>query len=1118
MKNERLNSDDFNLIKFAKNYSNKQRNYSPIIKKERKPAKYYIIEECPNKGLLNKSINEDFYNSQYQNYTNPINYIKQYPNYMTSNNFYPSRQNMVYYENVIPPENKYIYNDNKYNYNYAPNFVPQSANDRIYMNMDQMSNINDFQKENNINPYKNKIKADKYKNGINLNISNFETQYPLTYLNDDPYHKRKPLIQNYIKKYMMNFKSPDDFPSQIFKKNKDKKIVNISQIKPLINLPEEQGNISFKNNNNEQDSISSSIYHKKNKSQRQLNNNVLKGEYYQIYNNNKNDRNISINNYYNNIYESTKGRINKSIFYDDERSRNTDESYKCPKFDITTKIQRNRSKNRSIGKNSLKKFHIQERYITKLKIFINHLEQYYILSFQNYFRYFIGKLKTYKKSNFDKNKDLLLKRFQRVRNNRSDFLYKLNNISPDKDATFNSINNLKKSKKINNISYLVNNRSVYIPKKNIYQGHDQNNLTLNSENSSTINFKEFNNLKNVSSRNRNKIPSESNLGSNYNSISNYSKIEKRKINQDYSVDNINEKRNDFIYRSKNNLNKSQDNSYSFNRKLNISNDKQKTNTSANNSLNKNSIIYVKPKAKMNLKKTLNRNRSGINKSLNDKDGLSSILNDSIFKKSINKTDNKNNYDALYNNSFNMNNIEGLRSPIKSYKYHTRNISDVAQEVIDNANINTNKKSNQKKEKNGISDGNSEISNGNDNTSEDVIEEIIIKDINTCDNKLSVFIKYIISPKARQKFLQMKLQRRLKKIKNIDDNKGMLLLEFEHTDSFELISPLSILNSHFKYSEYSNQRKMEMKEVKEISEENDSINNSIIDKDENMYNKLFNMINVLEKYKSENILYLKEHFFDQMLNYDSNININIESLTQRDIFNNIKNNFQTLDISNLSDNDNNYNLSSFIKDDNNKEEDENEIQTNNYNKTGENWRNNLKNNLLAKDKSLNNEEENYFSGNIKMDRKKLLNFNKINDICKKRNSVRVKIEKNKLLKNVIKDKDPEAKKEEFELRRKNKLKLIILRKMNHFKYNKRAKRHFLRIWRNNKSINDNNHNALNNKINNGDENLIKMEEKINKVRLYLIKYIFKKSEKQNEEDDEEEEEEDDDGEESEKNKK
>ena len=1112
MKNGRLNSDDFNLIEFAKNYSNQQRNYSPIMKKERKPAKYYIIEECPNKSLLNKSINEDLYNSQYQNYTNPINYIQQYPNYMTSNNFYPSRQNMVYYENVIPPGNKYIYNDSNYNYNFVPNFVPQSANDRMYMNMSQMANINEFQNENNINPHKNKVKADKYKNGINLNISNFETQYPLTYLNDDPYHKRKPLIQNYIKKYMMNFKSPDDFPSRIFNKNNDKKVVNISQIKPLINIPEDQGNIQFKNSNNEQDSVSSSIFHKKNKSQRQFDNNALKGEYYQIYNNNKNDRNISINNYYNNIYESTKGRINKSTFYDDERSRNTDESYKIPKFDITTKIQRNRSKNRSIGKNSLKKFHIQERYITKLKIFINHLEQYYILSFQNYFRYFIGQLKTYKKSKFDKNKDLLLKRFQRVRNKRNDFLYKLNNISPDKDATLHNINNIKKIKKINNISYLVNNRSVYIPKKNIYQGHDLNNLTLNSENSSTINFKEFNILKNASSRNRNKIPTESNLSSYYNSVSNYTKIDKKKINQDYSVDNINKKRNDFIYKNKNNLNKSQDNSYSFNRRLNISNDRQKYNTSANNSLNKNSIVYVKPKPKMNLKQSLNRNKSGINKRLNDKDGLSSILKESIFKNSINNTDNKINYNALCNNSFNINSIDGLRSPIKSNKYHTRNISDIAQEVIDNANINTNKKSNQKTENNGVSDGNSDISNGNDNINEDVIEEIIIKDINTYDKRLSVFIKYIISPKAKQKFLKMKLQRRLKNIKNVDDKKGMFLLEFEHTDSFELIDPLAILNSHFKYSEYSNQRKMEMKEVKEISEENESNNNSA-EEDENNYNKLLKMINIFEKYKSENILYFKEYFFGKMSNSDTNINI--ETLTQRDIFNNIKNNFQTLEISNLSDNDNNYNLSSFIKDDN-KEDDENENQKNNYNKTGENWKYNLNNNLLGKDKSFKNEEENYFSGNIKMVRKKLLNFNKINDICKKRNSVRVKIEKNKLLKNVIKDKDPEAKKEEFELRRKNKLKLIILRKMNHFKYNKRAKRHFLRIWKNNIKINDNNQNALNNKGDNENENLIKMKEKINNLRLYLIKYIFKNSEEKNDEEDEEEEE--DDGEESEQNKK
>ena len=149
---------------------------------------------------------------------------------------------------------------------------------------------------------------------------------------------------------------------------------------------------------------------------------------------------------------------------------------------------------------------------------------------------------------------------------------------------------------------------------------------------------------------------------------------------------------------------------------------------------------------------------------------------------------------------------------------------------------------------------------------------------------------------------MKLQRRLKNIKNVDDKKGMFLLEFEHTDSFELIDPLAILNSHFKYSEYSNQRKMEMKEVKEISEENESNNNSA-EEDENNYNKLLKMINIFEKYKSEYILYFKEYFFGQMSNSDTNINI--ETLTQRDIFNNIKNNFQTLEISNLPDNDNNY---------------------------------------------------------------------------------------------------------------------------------------------------------------------------------------------------------------------
>ena len=340
---------------------------------------------------------------------------------------------------------------------------------------------------------------------------------------------------------------------------------------------------------------------------------------------------------------------------------------------------------------------------------------------------------------------------------------------------------------------------------------------------------------------------------------------------------------------------------------------------------------------------------------------------------------------------------------------------------------------------------------------------------------------------------MKLKR-LENKKEKDDNKDLKIKEC--TDSFQLVSFFQKINPYFRNNIYSNHRKMEMKEVKEISEENDSII-----EDENKNNMILNIINILEKYKNKNILYLKKYFFEQLINFYSNINQ--KALTERNIFKNIKTNFQSFDIGNLSDSDNNYNFFSFRKIDKNAKDNRNENQVNKYYKTGENWKSNLLFSMFEKERNLQNEEDNYFSGNISMLEEKNLNLHKKNGTYnKKRNS----------FKNGIKDKESVIKKEDFELRKENKLKIILLRKINNFKYNIRAKRFYFGIWKNDKSKKDICHIILKNKRINEDESIICINQKIINLRLHLIKYILTKSDKQN---DEEVEEEDEDEEEDEK---
>ena len=909
MNKERLDIDIFNTI----NYSNKNRSNFPIKEKEENFGDYYIIKS-PNKSILKKSLiiskeldshNENYY----ENYTNPNNFTQQNPNYLDSYSFCPPKHNMILYENRISPSNKYLYSDGNTIYNYIPNNAPKNDNGRFYIKINNKNNkdsIDVIQKENNQKINKQKVKADKYKNGVKLNISNLETQYPLTILYADPFNKRNNFTQSNIIKNMMNLKNSDDSRSLTFKKNKNKKNKNISQKSTLINIIEKLKNISSKENNDnkEQDSYDSHNYHKKNKSHLQSSNNALKEKYNEVHNNIKKDG-INDSNLYKYKKKSPIGEVKQNKCYDNERNKYAESNYhNCPKYGIANKIQKSGNKNKSFDKKLYKKHQIQD--ISKLKKCIDNLEQIFALSIKRNYDYFIEKLKSEYKRN------LILKRYKKKQSKNN--YYTSINASPEEKFSLNNTINTKEKINLNNINYLNYNKNIYIPKN---------------------------------SRNRN--INENNLSSYYNFS--HSEIETIRNNHDYSDDNISKKIKDFTYKNKS-LNKTQDNSNLIRRRLNASNDKEKYNTSVNNTLDNNSLIYSKPKIKTNLKKAINKNKKFGIKSINNKDSLPSIENDLLIKNN-----------ASNNNPFILINNDSFTSPIKYYKKHYRNISDIAQQVIDNASINTNNINYTKKEKNGFSDGVSDNSNENENTNADPIEEIM--KYSYTDKKLSIFVKYIISPKTKQKFLEMKLQR-LENIKEKGDNKEIKIEEC--TDSFQLNSPFSKINPYFRNSECSNHRKMEMKEVKEISEENDSII-----EDENKNNMLLNITDILEKYKNKNILYLKDYFFKQLIIFYSNINI--ETLIERNIFKNIQNNIQSLDISNLSDSDNNINCFSFRKDYKIKKDNGNENQVNNYNKTGENWKSNLLFNMLEKERNFQSEEENYFSGNISMLEEKNLNLHK-----------------------------------------------------------------------------------------------------------------------------------------------
>ena len=700
-----------------------------------------------------KFINNNIY-SQYPNYINPINYINnqapnsQYPNYFTnfntSNNYHinASQQNF-YYEKNNPRYNRYIYpeDNNNIQNNYFRNYLNKTVNRRLIK--EAKENIRNIS-------YENKKKKKSNNNYVNLDIINCETQYPImTCLNADPYNKlkRKSFIHNYnnINNYIIYSNSKNS--NETFKTTNEEKLNSI--------YSESLFNNKLKNNNK----YNNSCYNFRNKR------NIKNIE--TIKNNLKKYNDIAYANALNKLNNNKKSKLKEVIL-------NTDYNYKgiLPKTNDNLNLN-NKNKDYSEEKKFKKAREEKQNLENKMKKFINLIEQYFINSFHKLFNNFLSQMVVFIKEKIYENKNLLLKRFQRAKNNRI-VENKSVEYTPDKVRKLISGYN-----KVNNKIYIPKKQHKYIKpiKKKVY-----NIKTKTSNNNSNTNS-----IRSINTENTFKMKEKP--------------FQKRIIHKNNnSFDKLRDKANNFYYNSKN---RSQDNLF-IRKELSPSNPsfvktKFILRKNLNNISNKKRFIYTKKKT----------NKFNINKK---------YIKDEYFYN--NMIINNNNIDSK-NKLFSFINLYGTRSPINNKIKANERYDDIYNE----------------KE--------------NDNN-EDIIEEIIIKDICTYDNKFSVFIKYVTSQRYELNYLKLKLL----KHQNLYLNHKLEYIGITHTDS--IILPAVYGNTNLI--------------MNEIIEEKESFYFSNIQDDENDVNKLLNMINIIEYFCKQQLLYLYNHFFNSLkyiINYSNN---------------------------------------------------------------------------------------------------------------------------------------------------------------------------------------------------------------------------------------------------------
>ena len=1037
-----LNKNDFNNnLYFINNQSYLNRNGSPLMKMNTTPYQYSINN--------NNYINNAYHNTNLNNKRNIKN--MRYPSYKSyfneSNNYY------------LPSSQQYINANNNYNYKNNQD-VPENNEEKLIMKkLQNIINENEKKKEQQIlndfytQNYKEMVNKniDSYPNGINLSISNCETQYPITKLNKNEDFVRK--LRIFLDDYEKNNRSKNQKTNKNNKNNNNSNSLTSYEFysKKLKNSNEKKSSFKQKikymnDSNGEMSNTFREPQIDNNQNYTKKNNSILKfiKDYNKTCDNfrNKRNKNSSIkettnkkrSNYDTNVSENytirSIGEVHEKNNGNLSKSRiklmsiqNKQKEYRsiCNRF---TNIK-NR-KNEIIGKNLSKEYELQEKYISKIKLFIDYIEGFYIMSLNKFFRYFIKILQTYNLLNATKNKDCakLLKRFQKTRNLKNN----LNNISNNsninntishKNFILSQKNIIENYKTKYNSKPIKNNISpeIYIPKNKIEHIRLSRNNVLNNN--------VFNNLSNnkrknmvVSStisndKNIKTTDNKYNLSTDYKSKKIFSSQEKKNmIKQNIS-------KNNYLLNNKEVENKNNHikniSSFDINSKTNTFDDFTNNLLDKNNSKPK-PIIYLKPKSRaQNLKKMIISKDKNLDNKINTEKKISYnkevMFNNTTLNNELNNITNQ----SLSKQNITFQNKNSFRSPIKS---KSPSKIDTYKKVYS---IKTNEGKRLNKQM----------------LSKNIAEELVIKNLNTHDKRLWVSIKYITSELSVQKFSKMKIRRRLLNLsnnKNIFLNNELQLLNPFKIDTIEIIPPLSL----FKKQNKSNNK------ITMIPEEKEDMNYS---------SKILDMIKIIQKYIKKNIIDSQKKFFEAL---KEKYNLCLISLSQRKTFSMIKNNFKSININNISYN----NL-----EDNDNEIEENITNSKKSNKKKEHWKRNLFPEvniprLKTEDNDFNFEkinnlnrselyEKSEFSDTVNTGEKSL-NISGVFDRPKK-HSFRLKITKYKIFREIIGQKKKikikkDIIKEEEEMRKKNKIIYLLTNKFSDYNNCLRKIKNYFNIWK------------------------------------------------------------------------
>ena len=1068
-----LNEKNLKNLYIMNNQSNPRRNNFPIMLNNTNPYNC-IYYQSPNK-IYNNINTTDKKNIQYPSYQTYFN---------NSNNYY------------LPSTQKYFNEGQKSKF--ILNSKENTEKELLIRRMKDLINQKEKKKEKQIikdyyaKSYMDMIKKniDSYPNGINLSISNCETQYPINSLNDndDFFRKLKIFLDNYEQKNTNNnnninkLKSSYDFYSKILKKN-DNKFQNMRNLNDaggeILNTYRQDINnkLNYQENYNKTNNNLSASVGKINKDYSKTCNNFrnIKKSNDNKYKDNKNnyEKYDKENNTIGNIDETpnktnfnnnTKSRI-KLMNIENKRNEYQNLYKKNPRY------KNIRNKSQIIGKDITKEYELQEKYIAKIKLFIEYIESFYILSLNKFFRYFIKNLHFYGMQKLSKNKDCnkLLKRFQKTRNinynNNSIFFNNSNN------KTINSSYNLNRNKLMKNYGYKNrlyfknsinqnNNVSpeVYIPKNKMNKSNVNSNKTRrNIGYSSNISYQ-----KDIES-----TDNKTNLSTDYKSK---------------KIFNSNEK---FSVKKNNNLNKKEPPKINNELKNHIKNFSSVDFNSKNDTIDKiysrkKPIVYLKPKSGVkNLKKIIISREKEIN---NNKTTEKNIIenNSESLNNGTNNINDSLKIDSVKFSSLLFKNENEYRSPIKS-------ISPIKKE---------NQKYIYKTNKTEINNSKIKVSKRN------ITEELVVKNIVTYDRRLWVTLKYISSDISAQNFFKIKIKRRLLNVKdnkNIFENKGLDLLQPTKIEYIEIIPIMTSLDLPIQKSEHK---------ITIIPEEKEDINVS---------NKILEMMKIIQKIVTQNIYYFYKYFFN-------NIKKVYNIFSQKKIFINIQNNFKKeneINISKISNNIIEDNINENELDEDNNSDNNNEINNRNKNIKyikRDYWKRNLfpdikihrlntEYNIFESNETLNNlnksdiYERSEFSDNTNTE--KTLNISEIGSIPKK-NSFRLKIIRYKISRERIgKNKKIKVKKdilkEDEEMRKKNKMIFLLTNKFSYYNNCLRLMKNYFNIWKNK----DDNNNTINNNININDElklnndNIQVKEKNINDMNPKINKEVYEIKEEDNE---------------------